>query len=104
MKARDEITEITFSVVLAMWGQYLSEVTDRFVEKHVVLRALRMRTACSSPIHRHLRARRRRKLENRLLWVGRQLELNEAERENNFKVQHELHADQALLQAELRDL
>lgn len=96
--------EITFSMVLAMWGEYLSETADRFIEKHVVLRSIRIRTACSSPLHRLLRARQRRKIEKRLDRIALQLEQIKQQRHNDFIAEGLLHADQALLQSDLRNL
>lgn len=96
--------EITFGMVIEMWHEYLANVAGHLIEEHLVLRAIRIRTACTSPLHRYFRARQRRKIEKRLLWVGRQLERNADERKNNFKAEHVLHKDQALLQAELLDL
>jgi hypothetical protein len=100
----DPNEEITLRTFFAIWAEFLADITGRFTERHIVLRAIRIRTACSSPVHRHLRARRRRKIEKELQHIDQQLEQIKRQRANDFTAEFELQKDQALLQSDLINL
>jgi hypothetical protein len=92
--------DITWRTFFTLWAEFLSELTER----HVVLRAIRMRTACSSPIHNLRRARKRRKIEAKLSSIAADLDGIKRRRENDFIAEGLLQKDQALLQSDLRNI